>query len=377
MSTIQDLEQRPGLSPRDIEAFIATHDFPLVEGTSVTFVFHGAADAVLLRHWVHGLPSSQNLRRLPHGDLWYHTMELPEGSRVEYKIELVRGDRHQLIQDPLNPHVARDPYGANSVVHAAGYVVPDWTQPDPEARPGSIEEIDVGPTPFGDPRHVRLYRPARFRDTARYPLLVVHDGADFLRYSGFETVLNNLIHRLEIPPMLVAFVDPGERLREYANDPRHGEFLTRHLVPFLEERLPLVRKPSARALLGASFGAVASLSAAWQHPGVFGNLFLLSGSFAFTDIGHHDRGPVFDPVVDFVNAFRKNPGRPAERVFLACGMYESLIYYNRSLVPFLQSTGMEVRYEWARDGHNWDNWRDRLRSGLSWLFPGPLWLVYE
>ena len=34
-------------------------------------------------------------------------------------------------------------------------------------------------------------------------------------------------------------------------------------------------------------------------------------------------------------------------------------------------------YEEARDGHNWENWRDRLRSGLSWLFPGPLWMVYE
>jgi enterochelin esterase family protein len=38
---------------------------------------------------------------------------------------------------------------------------------------------------------------------------------------------------------------------------------------------------------------------------------------------------------------------------------------------------MEVRYVEARDGHNWENWRDRLRVGLSWLFPGPLLLVYE
>ena len=31
----------------------------------------------------------------------------------------------------------------------------------------------------------------------------------------------------------------------------------------------------------------------------------------------------------------------------------------------------------AAHGHNWENWRDRLRGGLSYLFPGPLWLVYE
>jgi len=28
---------------------------------------------------------------------------------------------------------------------------------------------------------------------------------------------------------------------------------------------------------------------------------------------------------------------------------------------------MEARSVEARDGHNWENWRDRLREGLSWL----------
>ena len=82
-------------------------------------------------------------------------------------------------------------------------------------------------------------------------------------------------------------------------------------------------------------------------------------------------------MVKFVNAFRADPGTPAEKIFMSCGRYESLIYENRSMLPLLQSTGMNVRYTESRDGHNWENWRDRLREGLSWLFPGPLWLVYE
>ena len=86
---------------------------------------------------------------------------------------------------------------------------------------------------------------------------------------------------------------------------------------------------------------------------------------------------MFDPVVEFVNRFRQQPGEPSEAVYLSCGRYESLIYYNRSLVPLLQSTGMDVRFTESPDGHNWENWRDRLREGLSFLFPGPLWMVYE
>ena len=90
----------------------------------------------------------------------------------------------------------------------------------------------------------------------------------------------------------------------------------------------------------------------------------------------HVSGKV-DPIADFVNQFRADPQAVAERLYVTCGIYESLIYENRSLVPVLQGTGMDVRYVEARDGHNWDNWRDRLREGLSVLFPGPLWLVYE
>jgi enterochelin esterase family protein len=374
---IQELERKGDIEREDVREFLESGPFPRVEGRMVTIVLQGMADAVNLRHWIYGLPSSQPLSRIPGTDLWFLTLDLPEGSRMEYKLEVVSHGHSQLIRDPLNPHLAHDPYGANSVVHGAGYELPDWTQPDPEARNGTIEEFSIPSEAFGDERPVRLYVPARFREERRYPLLIVHDGTDFARFADLETVLDNLIHRNEIAPMVVAMVDPQQRLQEYADDERHGRFLATELVPHLEANYPIEEGASSRGLVGASFGAVAALSTAWRHPGFFGNLFLLSGSFAFTDIGDHDRGPLFDPVVDFVNSFRDNPGRPAERIYQCCGTYESLISYNRSMFPLLQSTGMEVRYNEARDGHDWENWRDRMREGLSWLYPGPLWVVYE
>ena len=374
---IQELERRGHIGREDVRRFLSSGPFPRVEGRMVTIVFQGMADQVNLRHWIYGLPSSQPLTLIPGTDLWFLTLDLPERSRMEYKLEVVVHGHAQLLRDPLNPNLAHDPYGANSVVHGAGYVVPDWTEPDPEARCGHVEELALHSDVFGDERTGRLYVPARFRESRRYPLLIVHDGSDFARFASLDTVLDNLIHRLEVAPMVVAMIDPNQRLAEYADDERHGRFLAEELVPHLEANYPIERDSSSRGLLGASFGAVAALSAAWRHPGVFGKLFLLSGSFAFTDIGDHDRGPLFDPVVDFVNAFREKPGQPAERIYQCCGTYESLIAYNRSMYPLLQSTGMEVRYHEARDGHNWENWRDRLRDGLSWLYPGPLWVVYE
>ena len=375
---IRELEERAARDPAAVDAFLADHGFPLVEGTGVTFVWRGEADAVNLRHWVYGLPSSQPFRRIPGTDLWYHVLELPEGSRVEYKFEIVRGAMHQWIHDPLNDQLARDPFGANSVCQGPGYEVPEWTREDPRTDAGEIEEVRLRSRALRRIARVRLYYPARYRPQRRYPLLIVHDGRDYLEFAGIKTVLDNLIHRHEIPGLVAALIDPRDRLREYGDDERHAEFLVEELVPKLEKRLPLEGGPAGRCLMGASFGAVASLSAAWRHPETFGRLLLQSGSFAFTDIGdRHARGPVFDPVVAFMNAFRDAPRPVAEKVFVSCGTYESLIYENRSLVPLLQSTGMDVRYVEARDGHNWENWRDRLRVGLSWLFPGPLRMVYE
>lgn len=374
---ISNLLAEGDLGPAKIDAFIAGHTAPIVEGRTVTFLYRGEADAVFLQHWIFGLPSAQPFTQVLDSDLWYLTQEIPVRSRVEYKLEVQRGDVSRLIRDPLNSQLAHDPFGANSVCQGAEYRVPDWVAPDPEARPGTLERLRVPSAALGASQETQIYLPARFRTSRRYPLLVVHDGSDYLHFSALKTVLDNLIHRLEVAPMIVALTQSRQRLRDYAAQSDHSRFLAEELVPTLEARYPLQKGAASRGLMGASFGGVAALAAAAHYPQQFGRLLLQSGSFAFTDIGPSRRGPAFEPVVEFVNAFRDAPKRISERVFVSCGVYESLIYENRSLVPILQSTGMDVRWVESFDGHNWENWRDRLREGLSFLFPGPLWMVYE
>ncbi len=360
-----------------VDDFISTHRFPLVQPGQVTFVYRGQADEVHLRRWISGFNTSLPMQRLEGTDLWALTMELPGKSRFEYKFEVVRGGGRDLVLDEFNEVQAHDPFGANSVCQGYGYKRPRWTLHDPEARTGSLTSLQVDSKAFDDRREVQVYLPARFRRSRSYPLLVVHDGPDYLRYADLKTVLDNLIHRLEIPAMIVALTQSPDRLVEYTGDPRHARFIGEELVPALSEKLPLVDNNNARGLMGASLGGVASLHAASKYPDLFGQLLLQSGSFAFSDLGQHQKGPVFDPVVRFVNEYRKKPFALAEKIYVSCGIYESLIYENRSMVPLLQAQGMQVNFEEARDAHNWENWRDRLRNGLTWLFPGPLWMVYE
>ncbi|HET7399154.1 MAG TPA: alpha/beta hydrolase-fold protein [Intrasporangium sp.] len=375
---INRLRERAPVDGATIDRFVARHGSPIVEGERATFLFRGEVDQAFVRHRVVGLPDPLEMTRFPESDLWTATTLLPEGSRVEYQIEVRRGEHHERFNDPLNPRLAHSPLGSSSVCAAVGYRVPDWVAHDPEARPGEIVEETMHSKALRRDQPVKVYLPARFNDRLRYPLLVVHDGDDYLGFAAMKTVLDNLIHRLDVEPLVVAFVAPEDRLKEYPDHAPHARFLARELVPLLTERLPLVDTPEARCLMGSSFGGVAALSSAVRYPGLFGSLLLQSASLVFTDIGFdHGGGPYFDPVVKFVNRYRSRPTRPVDRIYMTCGVYEPLITPNRSMVPVFRAAGMTVNYAEARDGHNWENWRDRLGPALSWIFPGPQKFVYE
>ena len=375
---INRLRDREPLDDEAVDRFIARYGSPIVEGERATFLWRGHADEARVRHRVVGLPDPLPLAPLPGTDLWFVTTVLPAGSRVEYQIEVRRGEAWEQFNDPLNPRLAHSPLGSSSVCASHGYQVPDWVSFDPEARPGTIVEDSIRSKALRREQPISVYLPARFNRALRYPLLVVHDGTDYLGFAAMKVVLDNLIHRLDVDPLVAVFVPPGDRLREYPNHAPHARFIARELVPLLTERLPLVDAPEARCLMGSSFGGIASLSTAVRYPGYFGSLLLQSASLVFTDIGFaHGGGPAFDPVVSFVNRYRAKPTAVVERIYQSCGVYEPLITPNRSMVPVFRQTGMQVRYTEARDGHNWENWRDRLGDGLSWLFPGPQKFVYE
>lgn len=377
---INRLMDRKPVDQDRVDRFLARHGSPIVEGDRATFLWQGEADQVLVRHRVMGLPDPLTMRRVTDTNLWYVSIDMPAESRVEYQYEIVRGEhRESFVNDPRNPKLAHNPFGTSSVCAATGYEVPEWTMYDPEARPGTLVEDGFQSKALRRHAAFRVYVPARFTKLLRYPLIIVHDGYDYLNFTSMQTVLDNLIHRGEMAEAIVAFTPPVDRrLVEYANNAPHARFIARELIAHLAERYPLVEKREGRTLMGSSFGGVASLSTAVRYPDLFGSLILQSASLVFTDIGmHHGGGAVFDPVVKFVNKYRAKPTAVVNRMYMSCGMYEPLITPNRSMVSTFRETGMDVRYREARDGHNWENWRDRLRDALTWLYPGEQRFVYE
>lgn len=384
MRVVRDLAARLAADPRRANSiladFVRSHTFPLVhEGRATFFFWDGEpADAIYLLHWVHGLESRQAFIRIENTDAYCLSVDLPNAGRVEYKLELHRKGHRQWVRDPHNARLARDPFGANSVCPMPGYTEPVWAFPESGVRQGRLETFSLSSTVWGDERDITVYLPSEYKPHKRYPLLVCHDGDDYLKYAGMKTVLDNLIQRHEMAPTVVAFTSgSAARNEEYGANPKQVAYLVDELLPELSARYGLSDDPRDRALMGASFGGVSTLFTAWSRPGVFSRLLLQSGSFVFTDVGGHGRSELWDPIVDFVNELRMDPGRVNSRIFMSCGTFEGLIFYNRAMAPRLRGSGLTVRFVESADGHNWIGWRDRLRDGLSWLLPGYLWMTYE
>ena len=119
MKEIVQLAKQVHLTPKKsekwIQDFISGNTFPIIDGKRVTFFYwhENPIDSVYLLHWVHGLESRQEFRRLPGTNAFWLSLELPISARVEYKFEIHSNGSRFWSRDPFNPHKAYDPFGSN------------------------------------------------------------------------------------------------------------------------------------------------------------------------------------------------------------------------------------------------------------------------
>ncbi len=354
----------------DGSALLAPPRTPVIAPGCARFVWKGKADAVWLRLFMSLDPSSFPLARVPGSDLWTLTLKVPDRARFEYKFDVVRRGHGHWINDPSNPDLATDPFGANSVCMTHGYVPPEWAEPDAMVQGGEVENFVLEETAFGDPRRLSAYLPEGYDETQAYPLVVIHDGWDYIDHAALVPTLDNLIARGDLPPLIAALTQSPQRNVEYVDDPRHTDFVVQDLLPAFETRYNIDPWPRNRVIMGASLGAVASLSVAARAPRVFGGSVLKSGSFIFDAKLLEARSALFAQINGFIDSLSISE-RHLRRAFVSCGRFEGLVTQNRRMAAYLRRSGVATRYTEGRDAHHWQNWRDQTRAGLMWCLNRP------
>lgn len=345
----------------DIDRFVAQNQIPLVEPGKAIFLYRGSAEAIHLRPMIAGFPGPHAFSRLNGNDLWWLQLPLPDGARLEYKIEVQKDHRADWVNDPLNPLTTSNPFGTNSVCRGFGYQIPDFALVHEGTPTGSFSDFYI-PSRLGSERKLTVYRPANHEPDRSHPLLFVHDGGDYLTYGSMALVLDNLIASGVIQPLVAAFSWPGERLREYSANPEHARFVAEDAIPHLQAEFPHLDR---KVVMGASLGAVAALHTAATYPGLFTGMILQSGTFAQTR-GWGSAQHLLAPIATLLH--RLELSALPRRTFLSCGTFERMIGENRFMAKRMERAGIKVKYVESRDGHTWEAWRDRLSEALDWVF---------
>ncbi len=281
-------------------------------------------------------------------------------NRLEYRLELVRGDGgSEWVLDPANPLRAPGAFGDKSVLLLDGYEPPAWLgEPQVDGAERSLTAPGRG---LGTDVAVRLWSPAGVADTDALPLLVANDGPEYAELASLTRYGAAMIAGGVLPPHRIALVAPGARNEWYSASPLYAGALVRGVLPAVAAEVAVRGTPVA---MGASLGALAMLHALHRHPGAFSGLFLQSGSFFTPECDIQERGfSRWARVTAFVReVLAGGRGTGAAPAVLTCGAGEENIHNNRLLAAALGDPLHEVP-----DLHNYTAWRDALHPHLTGL----------
>jgi enterochelin esterase family protein len=207
---------------------------------------------------------------------------------------------------------------------------------------------------------IRLREIGGVGDAARVPLLVVHDGPDYVRRTLLLRLLRDLVDAQDVPPHRVALLVAADRTETYSASMQY----TRALLASLDE---VAGHRTRRVGLGSSLGALALLHAHRLEPRAFSGLFLQSGSFfrRRTD-PQESRFPRFSRIDRFVGTVlnAKDRARPVPTT-ITCGLDEENYANNAAVAQALAAQGYAVNFHATRGGHDWPTWKRALESHLA------------
>jgi enterochelin esterase-like enzyme len=237
-----------------------------------------------------------------------------------------------------------------------------------------------------------VYVPAQYDAARPASLMIFNDGQAFKNDKGdlrAQNVVDNLIHRREIPVMIVVFINPGRtpqqpeptprdwgdrstnRPTEYNTpDDKYAKVICDELLPALYKDYNLSKDPQQHGIGGASSGAIAAFSVAWERPDQFRKVISMIGSFVNLRGGHVYPERVLAADKKPLRIFFQD-GRNDNRGMGRGGVYDSKrdwFFQNVRLVKALTDKGYDLNYVWGIGLHSTKHGGAILPDMMRWLW---------
>ncbi|HKJ55239.1 MAG TPA: alpha/beta hydrolase-fold protein [Nitriliruptoraceae bacterium] len=303
-------------------------------------------------------------------DGWVLSVQPPDLDRLEYRLLVTDATgATSVILDPSNHVEVATAFGHRSVVHMPDYVEPAWLAASRVATNQTSKSVStaVGTVPMS------MWAPAPLDRATPAPLLVVHDGPEYVELAALGRWAAAMVATKRLRPFRMALLQPVERDDWYAVNPDWPAAVAEIVAAVAADWVvdePLV-------LMGASLGGLAALQIALATPSVAGHqvggVFAQSGSFfqPLLDPQESDY-PHFGRITDWTTAVISDDDAPGGahselRIAMTCGRHEENHPNNVAMAAGLRQRGHEVTLETVEDLHNYTAWRDALDPPLPAL----------
>jgi enterochelin esterase family protein len=327
---------------------------PYIEDTIANFIYRGSGSNVYLSGDFNGWSSSADkLNRVYGTNFFFISRIFERDARLDYKF-IVDGN---WILDPNNPKTCPGGFGPNSELAMPDYIQPVEIKFYPDIPHGTLRDTTFYSSILNNSRTIRVYLPPNYESTTdSFPMILMHDGLEYISLASMHNVLDYLIAHNKIDPVIGVFVPPVNRTPEYAGNQINSfkNFIVQELLPYIRSRYKIKSGPENCAVAGASNGGNISLYLALNHPEIFGNVAAQSSNV----------------ISSISEGFQNNP-KLNLKVYLDIGKYDIalLIPLVRNLKSILQSKGYELIYREYNEGHSWGNWRAHIDDYLTFFFP--------
>jgi enterochelin esterase-like enzyme len=237
-----------------------------------------------------------------------------------------------------------------------------------------------------------VYVPAQYDPAVPASLMVFQDGHAFLNPEGdvrATNVIDNLTYRREIPVMLTVFINPGRtpeqpeatpkewgdrttnRPTEYNSlDDKYARVIVDELLPVLQKEFNISKNPEDHGIGGASSGAIAAFTVAWQRPNHFRKVLSLIGSFTNIRGGHEYSNLVAKSEKKPLRIYLQD-GRNDNRGVRRNGEYDpnwDWFLQNVKLKDALLAKGYDLNYTFGIGRHSQKHGGSIFPDMMRWLW---------
>lgn len=313
------------------------------------------------------------------------TLCLPYNTLTTYNLKVVfKNGESQVIIDPsnrdkiafINDYFPKPEISTNSIIKDPKMEFSHLDQS--KSNLNLVKGVEFYSKILKNTRNLWFYLPPNHNPTKKYKLALFFDGLTMIDTLPVVKVIHQMIESKQIRDYVVVFIgniDWNTRKKELRLNNDYHKFLTKELIPFVDENYSKLCNINA-ILGGFSYGGLASFYHAMKNPELFTRVISISGDLTANLEPINSFSEHLQTREAIINLYvKKDKSKLPKRVYQMCGLFENkpgnlttILTSNREMNTLLNAKRVKNKYIEYNGGHDLLHAHNYLEDMIEFCF---------